>query len=62
MKKHFKKKKKKLIMTEKEEENFRSSNTCWICEKLIEDVEVRDHCHITGKYRGAAHWKCNINL
>ena len=49
-------------MTEKEEENFRLSNACWICEKLIEDIEVRDHCHITGKYRGAAHWKCNINL
>ena len=59
MKKHLKK---KLIMTEKEEENFRSSNTCWICEKLIEDEKVRDHCHITGKYRGAARWKCNVNL
>ena len=23
---------------------------------------IRDHCHITGKYRGAAHWNCNINL
>ena len=34
MKKHFNK---SLIMTGKEEENFRSINTCWICEKLIED-------------------------
>ena len=54
---------KSLIMTEEEEE-FQSSNTCWICEKLIEDDDekVRDHCHITGKFRGAAHWSCNINF
>ena len=59
MKKHFKK---NLIMTEEEAENFRSSNLCWICEKLIDDEKVIDHCHITGKYRGAAHWSCNVNL
>ena len=61
MKKHFNK---NLIMTEKEEEQFQSSNTYWICDKLIDDDDekVRDHCHITGKFRGAAHWSCNINL
>ena len=60
MKKHFKK---DLTMSE-EEEQFQSSNTCWICEKLIDndDEKVRDHCHVTGKFRGAAHWSCNINL
>ena len=51
-------------MSKEEEEQFRLSNTCWICEKFIDDDDekVRDHCHITGKFRGAAHWSCNINL
>ena len=26
------------------------------------DVKVRDHCHITGKYRGSAHRDCNIKV
>ena len=53
MKKHFNK---HLITSEKEEEQFQSSNICWICEKLIDDdnAKVRDHYHITGKFRGAA--------
>ena len=49
-------------MIEKEEKNFRSINTCWICGKLVEDEKVRGHCHIVGKYRGAAHRSCNVNL
>ena len=59
-KKHFNK---NLIMSD-EEEQFQSSNTCWICGKLIDDdnEKVRDHCHIRGKFRGAAHWSCHINL
>ena len=55
---------KNLIMTEEEEHLFQESNNCWICKKLIdnEDEKVRDHCHITGKFRGSAHWDCNINF
>ena len=30
--------------------------------KTKDDEKVRDHCHITGKYGGAAHWSCNVNL
>ena len=26
------------------------------------DVKLRDHCHITAKYRGSAHWDCNIDV
>ena len=61
MEEHFNK---NLIMSYKEEEQFQSSKTCWICGKRVdnEDEKVRDHCHVTGKVRGAAHWICNINL
>ena len=38
-------------MTEDEKANFQLNNMCWICEKLIEDERVRDHCQITGKFR-----------
>ena len=60
-KKHFNK---NLVMSEKDEQIFQSSNKCWICDKLFDtgDNKVRDHCHITGNYRGSAHWSCNINL
>ena len=51
-------------MSEEEEYLFQQNNNCWICEKLIDNDEekVRNHCHITGKFRGAAHWNCNINF
>ena len=29
---------------------------------LIMMLKIRDHCHITGKYRGSAHRDCNINV
>ena len=60
MKKHNK----ELFMTNEDNENFKNSAKCWICdnEYVDTDVKVRDHCHITGKYRGSAHRDCNINL
>ena len=54
---------KNLVMTE-EEYLFQQSNNCWICRKIInnDDEKVIDHCHITGKFRGSAHWDCNISF
>ena len=61
MKKHFNK---NLIMSAEEKERFHLSNSCWICDKLFDvgDDKVRDHCHITGKCRGAEYWSCNANV
>ena len=52
-----------LIVVE-EEEQFQSSNTCWICEKRTHDNDekVKDYCHITKKLREPIHWNRNINL
>ena len=55
MKKHFN----KILIISEEEEHIEKRS-----EKRIDnnDEKVRDHCHITRKFRGAAHWSCNINL
>ena len=51
-------------MSAEENERFELTSIYRICSKLIEDSDnkVRDHCHISRKYRGAGHWSCNINL
>ena len=55
---------KPLVMTEDVEQCFRTMDGCHICgEKYTDkDVRVRDHCHITGKFRGSAHQKGNLKL
>ena len=61
MKKHFDK---PLRMTKEDEEEFEKAKECHICDKKYteKDIRVRDHCHITGKYRGSAHQDCNLKL
>ena len=55
---------KPLVMTEVDEQHFKTMDGCHICgEKYTDkDVRVRDHCHITGKFRGSAHQECNLKL
>ena len=61
MKKHFKK---PLKMTKENETDFQKAIKCHICDLNYtnKDKRVRDHCHITGKFRGSAHQDCNLKL
>ena len=36
---------------------------CYICEELFspEDIKVKDHDHLTGRFRGVCHGNCNLN-
>ena len=52
---------KKMVITEEEEKQFDKASDCWICGEKLGNIRVRDHCHYTGRYRGAAHNKCNLN-
>ena len=58
---------KPLKLTPEEERDLKSAKVCHICEQDLLVFEktrgifkVRDHCHFTGKYRGAAHNECNL--
>ena len=51
---------KKLSLSRDEQKSFVKATTCHICSGLLNGDKVRDHCHFTGKYRGAAHNKCNL--
>ena len=48
-------------MTRKDEIAFENAEICHICNKKLDNDKVRDHCHLTGKYRGAAHDYRNKN-
>ena len=58
---------KPLKITKAELDEWKQTNVCHICEETIggsdnsdNSVKVKDHCHLTGEYRGAAHQECNL--
>ncbi|CAH3019785.1 unnamed protein product, partial [Porites evermanni] len=51
---------KPLILTKDEQKSFDKAMICHICNKDLFEDKVRDHCHFTGQYRGAAHNSCNL--
>ena len=52
--------KKEMIFTKEEKKQFNKASDCWICGEYLGNDRVRDHCHYTGRYRGAAHNSCNL--
>ena len=58
---------KPMIFDEAAKKLHESQNECYSCGETFNDKnadhrKVRDHCHYTGKYRGAFHSKCNLRL
>ena len=54
-------------MTAKQESAFQKATKCHICDRKYkaeetENIPVRDHCHITGNYRGSVHKNCKLKL
>ena len=60
-----------IPLTDKENKSYEKQKVCYICKKEFNTDEngkntfkiyhkVRDHCHYTGKFRGAAHSICNL--
>ena len=56
-------KKEMIPLSPEEWRKFNESEVCWLCRgKFGEKPKVRDHCHYTGKFRGAAHQSCNLKF
>ena len=58
-------KKKMIPLTTEEKIHYNNQKICYICKKEFNNNDkkqqkVKDHCHCTGKYRGAAHNICNL--
>ena len=58
-------KKKMMPLTVEQKIHYNEQEICYICKKEFDmndkkHYKVRDHCHYTGKYRGAAHDICNL--
>ena len=52
-----------IPLTNKEIKPYEKQKVCHICKKKFcydENKKLRDHCHYTEKFRGAAHSECNL--
>ena len=52
-----------MKLSKDQEDQFLLARKCRICKKLFTEpinYKVKDHCHLTGKFRGAGHLLCNF--
>uniref|UniRef100_A0A158P4N4 DNA-directed DNA polymerase n=1 Tax=Tetranychus urticae TaxID=32264 RepID=A0A158P4N4_TETUR len=59
---HLEQHKKPAQLSNFERHVFEASTQCYVCNKQLQDDKVVDHCHLTGKFRGAAHNRCNLKM
>ena len=56
-----------MIFKEEDEKDFENEKECYACGRKFDGYseyhnKCRDHCHFSGKYRGAAHSRCNLKM
>jgi hypothetical protein len=49
-----------MVFNESNADSFRRADRCYLCDNKFNNDKVRDHCHLTGAYRGAACNSCNL--
>ena len=59
---YFENTNKDIVMSEEDVEDDRTNIICRLCAKELTSDKVREHCHLTGKYRCPGHNNCNINV
>ena len=51
-----------MIMTIHDKMAYVNSTLCQICNEQLGEDRLRDHCHLSGKFRDAAHEICNLKI
>lgn len=59
---YLKKNEPMIKLTNEEEKRYETQENCDVCSKKLKGDRVRDHDHITGKFRSVLHSNCNIRL